>query len=403
MKIFKCLMCGGNLSEPKINLGKSALANACVKEPIEQETYPLELCCCLECNSFQLNEIVDPEILFKDYCFVAGTSAINRQHFKNYAEMIVGRFSSFKDDLIVEIASNDNTFLKELRDIGCSRLIGIDPAVNIVENLHDASIKNICGFFSKETAKEMVTLSGKAKICIANNVLAHIPDINGIIDGVDILLDENGIFIFEVAYLPDMCKNVSFDLLYMEHTFSHHLKPLIELFDRHNMEIFDCQKINTHGGSMRVFVKKASNRTLVRSNILDEFIFNESLINDEVDQLNYKIQELKQQLLQKLSKLKEQGKQIVIFGMPAKATTLLYAFDLSHNLFDYAVDDNPLKQNMYSPGKHIPIYSSKKLYDTTPSVVLILSWNFAESIMQNHSALSVDWIVPIPTLKEYVK
>jgi SAM-dependent methyltransferase len=400
MKVFECRLCRGSLSEPKLNLGSTPLANEFVKEPIKQDMFPLEVCVCETCGHYQLNETVDPERLFRNYLFVAGTSPVNIEHFRKYAAHMVEKFDLKPGSKVLDIASNDGVLLQHFKDLGMT-VLGIDPAKNIAEIANKSGIETIPEFFTETYADEMLAKYGQFNLITANNVFAHVPDMIGFAKGVKKLLAPNGVFSFEVSYFYDVCKKILFDTIYHEHSSLHSVEPLVSFFRSHDMEVFDVERISNHGGSIRVFVRVPS-QDYLRDEPCRELIDQErQFLASKVEALGQKINALGIELNKKLRTIKDQSKSIAIYGVPAKATTLLYSLNIDEKMIDFACDDAPLKQDTLMPGKHIPVLPTNVIYERKPDVLLILAWNFAAPIMKAHPNFKGTWIVPIPELKEY--
>ncbi len=412
MKVYNCRMCKGYLSDPKLQFPSTPLANEFLKEQENQDLFPLEVCICLNCGHYQLNESVDPERLFRNYLFVAGTSQVNINHFKKYAEHMVERFDLKKDNKVLDIASNDGILLQQFKNLGLS-ILGIDPAKNIADEANKNGIPTIPDFFTEEASDNILNQYGQFNLITANNVLAHVPDLSDFAKGVKKLLAVNGVFSFEVSYFADVVDKTLFDTIYHEHSSYHTVKPLISFFDNLDLELFDVERIPNHGGSIRVFVCHNDanfigkieplnhNYNPVYSNDFCSCYKQEMWMENKVTDLQKNIKYLGLELREKLRELKLQNKSIAIYGVPAKATTLMYALDIDETMIDFAVDDAPLKQGTFTPGKHIPVLHPDAIYEKNPDYLLILAWNFEQSIREKHSKFNGKWIVPIPELKEY--
>lgn len=400
MKITQCRLCLGSLSEPVLDLGSTPLANEYLEKPEPQDIFPLQVCVCEACGHYQLNEQVDPERMFRHYLFVAGTSPVNVEHFHQYAWDMYKMSSARvirRVPKVLDIASNDGTLLQHFNNLGC-KVLGIDPAINLAEDATKNGIPTIPEFFTEDKADDILKEYGKFDLITANNVFAHVPDMIGFTKGIKKLLSPEGIYTFEVSYFGDVVDRLLFDTIYHEHTSYHTIAPLLKFFARYELEIFKVQKFDTHGGSLRVFVKNGTGR---QYHLGDELLSQEQDIQKNVVRMSKDIKLLGYQLREKFNELKSQGKSIAIYGTPAKATTLMYALDIDEKRIDFAVDDALLKQGRFTPGKHIPILHPDAIYERKPDVLLILAWNFAESIMKKHSQFKGKWIVPIPELKEY--
>lgn len=325
MKVYNCRMCKGKLSEPKLQFPPTPLANEFVKTTEPQELFPLEVCVCEDCGHYQLNEHIEPERLFRNYVFVAGTSPVNVEHFKCYAEDMVAKFSLKDSSKILDIASNDGTLLKHFKNMKF-RVLGIDPAKNIAEEANKNGIETLPEFFTNKFADTILEKYGKFDLITANNVFAHVPDLEDFALGVKKLLVPQGVFTFEVSYFESVCDNLLFDTIYHEHSSYHTINPLAKFFKRLGMQLFDFQIINTHGGSIRVFVRLYSKKHKV--SLVDMHGYFEPKMNEKIKRLQKDIKLLGYELREKLQEIKSQNKSIAIYGTPAKATTLMYALKL---------------------------------------------------------------------------
>ena len=407
-----CRLCNGSL-ERVLELNSTPPANEFVtKEFIEskvkQDEFPLFLSRCTKCGHTQLPVVVPPERLFTNYVYVSGTSKVFVDHFEAYAKDVWSVLKIGHGDLIVDIGSNDGTLLKAFKRIGC-KVLGIDPARAIAKKASDEGIQTLPEFFTKKLAEKIASDHGKAKVIVANNVFAHADDLRDIAIGVSKLLSYGGIFVFEVSYLPSVLEDNLFDTIYHEHLSYHHLAPLVPFFDSVGLEIFDARLVPTHGGSIRVYVgfagRGASPRML---SILEHEkaigLSNLKDLRSPFDEFKDRIESLGFSLRMLLNELRSSGRKIVGFGAPAKVTTFMYQFDIGSGLIDFIVDDSPLKQGLYTPGRFIPVLPTNAIYEQNVDYVLILAWNFAESIMRTHNRFSVNskkFIVPIPEVRVY--
>jgi len=407
MKVEKCRLCKGKLIDTKLKFPPTPLANEYVSTLDKQDLFSLEVCMCKKCKHYQLNESISPERLFRHYLFVAGTSSVNVEHFKDYATYMVETFNIKPNSFVLDIASNDGVLLKHFKGMGM-RILGIDPAKNIAEEANKNGIPTLSEFFTEEYADYILKEYGKFNLITANNVFAHVPDLADFARGIKKILAPSGIFSFEVSYFMDVCDNTLFDTIYHEHSSYHTITPLIPFFQYIGLKVIGFDWIDTHGGSIRVYVKHLNNYDRINTDVYRKFnlklhsiLAQEHYMNRKVSKLKRNINILGEKLREKLNNIKHQGKSIAIYGTPAKATTFMYALDIDESLIDFAVDDAKLKQGLFTPGKHIPIYSPNELYARNPDYVLILGWNFAKSIMANHKDYKGTWIVPLPKLKEY--
>ena len=371
-------------------------------EPI----FPLELYFCKSCFHLQLGHVVSPDHLFKDnYHFVSGTSQVNVNHFENYAEDVISRFKLNSNSFIVDIGSNDGTCLNAFKNRGM-RVLGIDAAENVAQIANDNGIETKAAFFSKDLALDIKEQYGIPDLVTSHNVLAHIEDFSGVIDAIASLMDQDSIFIFEVGYFLDVFQNLWFDTIYHEHLDYHTVAPLKKFFKSIGMELFDTKRIDIQGGSIRNFIQLSGGQHQ-KSSSIEELILLEKqkgLTNiSDLKIFQSRIDSVKDNLSRLLKDIKEEGNSIAGYGAPTKSTTLMNYFELDESLIDYIIDDNPLKQDKFSPLLHIPVVSSDYLLgDTQPDYLLILAWNFAESIIKkvkNSSNFAGKYIIPLPNAK----
>ena len=372
----------------------------------KQDIYPLGLMFCNSCAHHQLSHVVNPDLMFEHYVYVSSTSQTFVKHFENYKTAVLQNYSPSKNALIVDIGSNDGILLDFFKRDGFN-VLGIDPATNLAMQANTMGIETINRFFTSKLVEEIVTNYGQASIVLANNVFAHIDDLSDVTKGIYNLLSDDGVFIFEVSYLKQVIENNLFDTIYHEHLSYHTLTPLLTFFNNHAMDIIDCEEIDTHGGSIRVTVQKKDGpyirKTSVTKIIADECALGFNTINP-INTLTDKITYLKKELTALVDTIKSSGANLIGYGAPAKATTLLYEFGLSDQL-EYIIDDNPLKQGLYTPGSHIPVISPDVLMKgDLPSYMIVLAWNFANQIMEQHRYYlnqGGHFIVPLPNLKVY--
>jgi len=404
-KISSCRICKSKRLKKVISLGSSPIANAFLtqKQIHQPESYyPLETYLCLNCGLVQLGHVVSPDLLFKNYLYVSSTSPVFIKHFEDYAAEVFHKFHLGKKSLVIDIGSNDGILLKPFKKLG-AHVLGIDPAKEIANKATKSGLETIPSYFDTELAQELVKSHGKAKVITANNVFAHVDNIDELTEATKILLDKNGVFIIEAPYLVNFIEQNLFDTIYHEHLSYLSIKPLTVFFKIHDMRIFATERTSSHGGSIRVFV------TVKNSKYKTEKSVKESLkeeINKKIhlpvtwEHLALSIKQNKIKLTGLLNKLKTQGKSIVGYGAPAKGNTLLNFFGIGNDILDYIVDDSPLKQGLFAPGTHIPIVALKEIAKTKPDYILILAWNFAESIIQKlhpYSEQGGSFIIPVPS------
>ena len=402
----ECRQCGSKDLSLAIQLSPTPLANAYLKtkDPQSQEkTYPLEVFFCNECKHVQLLDVVNPKILFENYVYVSGTSPVFVEHFLNYAGFLNKNYC--KEGLVIDIGSNDGTLLKCFKKYGYS-VLGIEPADKIAKQAISDGIETIIDFFNPELAELIRKRRGLAKIITANNVFAHIDDPINFLKGIKALLcKEEGIFVFEVSYLKDVIENTYFDTIYHEHLDYHTLIPLKGLLERNGFEIINSICIDTHGGSLRVICKlKGANYPI--NNSVELLIENEKKLGldslETYKKFSKNIDDKGKNLKNILLKIKSQGKSIIGYGAPAKATTLMHHFGIGSELIDYIIDDSKWKHYLYTPGKNIQILPKDFIKSKKPDYILILAWNFASSIIKNNKDFKEKggkFIIPLPNVE----
>jgi SAM-dependent methyltransferase len=404
-----CRLCGSSHVSEVLSLAPTPPANAFVGEKQlseAQQTFPLDLFFCEDCYHVQLLDVVDPAVLFENYVYVSGTSPVFVKHFNDYASFVIASYSPTPGSLVFDIGSNDGTLLKAFQKTGY-KVLGVDPAKDIAAQATADGVETITGFFSPDMAKSIRADHSAASVITANNVFAHIDDLGGVLDGIHDLLDDNGVFVFEVSYLVDVFEHTLFDTIYHEHLAYHGVAPLVTFMNAHDMELIGAQRMSSHGGSLRAIAQKAGAAKPVDSSVGELVDLEKKMGLDKGEtyrDFGARIDILKAELSNLLRMKKEEGRTIAAFGAPAKATTLMYHFGIGPDLIDFIIDDSPLKQGLYSPGMHIPIVPSSVMYDKKPDDIVILAWNFATSIMENHKAFQDQggqFIVPLPQLETH--
>ena len=402
-----CVLCDSKKLKVVLNFKKTPLANSYQKSPNKKnKLYNLSTVLCGTCGHLQLKELIKPEIMFRDYLYVSGTSKVLISHFKNYANKIIKKFNLKKKDKILDIACNDGTFLENFIKKKFQNVVGVEPALNLKKINIKKKIKINSFFFGYKKSFILKKKYKSFKLITANNVCAHVPNLKDFFKGIKNILSKDGHMIFEVSYLYDVIKKLSFDTIYHEHMSYHSVKPLISFFHSLNLELIDCEKVKAQGGSIRVYISHRNSFKVKKKKILSLIknekklgLFNTTIYKKYYSRINYQ----KNKLNKILHEFKKKNLKIYGFGAPAKLTTFSYVFELKKKLFEAIVDDNELKQNLYTPGKKIPIISYKKLVKKNFDIILIFAWNFSSSII---SRLRKDFknsqkklIVPFPKVK----
>jgi SAM-dependent methyltransferase len=402
-----CRLCAGTDLELVLALTPTPPANAFVS-PAErdqpQPVFPLDLFLCKSCFHLQMLDVVDPRLLFENYVYVSGTSPVFVRHFQDYAAELIGRYAPAPGSLALDIGSNDGTLLRFFKEAGLA-VLGIDPARSIAEAATQAGIETTVGFFTPDLAARLREERGAAAIVTANNVFAHIDDLSGVVRGVRSLLAADGVFAFEVSYLVDVVEKTLFDTIYHEHLSYHSVRPLIRFFAANGMELIEAQRIPTHGGSLRGIAQLRGGPWKVGSSVADALAVEARLGLEKAESFRAfgrDIDRIKAELRRLLHGFKAAGKSIAGFGAPAKATTLMYHFDIGPKIVDFIVDDSPLKQGLLTPGMHIPVLGSSALAERHPDYLIVLAWNFAQSIVAKHGAYRAaggHFVVPLPAIE----
>jgi SAM-dependent methyltransferase len=400
-----CRICGSDKLFEFLNLGNIPIPNGFLqKEELKKKEskFPLVVVLCNNCFLVQLKYIVNPEIMFGNYLYIPSSSQTRLNHFKDLAEKTKQLLHLKEDSLVIDIGSNDGSLLNCFKNLAI-KVLGVDPAENLVKVAQLNGINTIHGYFNTETAKQIKKTYKKASAIFATNVFAHVGDLHEFMTGINILLDNNGIFIAQFPYLLDLIEQNQFDTIYHEHLSYFSVYPLLQLTKGTGLEIIDIERNDLDGGSIRVFWKKTKNSKFKKNeNSIEEILKleNEHGLYDIRTFRNFakRINELKIITKKELVRLKKGNKKIVGYGAAAKGNILLNCFHIGPRTLDYIVDSTPFKQGLYIPGMHIPIYDEEKIYETKPDYILILAWNFKEEIMKKNTKYSSygKYIVCIP-------
>lgn len=385
-----------------LDLGAQPLANAFehTRELSEhQATYALEVLHCPECSLVQLSDAVSSELLFRDYAYFSSVIGALVEHARQIAERMIVERSLGPQSLVIELASNDGYLLQHYRDAGVP-VLGIDPAENIAAVANERGIPTRSDFFGLELAEELVR-EQRPDVVHANNVLAHVADLNGFVEGLALLLGDRGQAVIEVPYLKRLLDDCEFDTIYHEHLCYYSLTAVERLLRRHRLAIETVEQVPIHGGSLRLFV--ASEDTVTSGETVTALLADEQAWgvdgSDPYAQFGQRVRSLRAELGELLGKLKAQGSSIAGYGAAAKGSTLLNTFGIGREILEFVADASPHKQGRYMPGIGVPIVAPARMLEDRPDYVLLLAWNFAEEIFaqqQAYSAAGGHFIIPIP-------
>jgi SAM-dependent methyltransferase len=402
MRITNCRSCGCDGLRVILDLGFQPIANALLSEEelrVPEAKFPLAVALCPACALLQVTETVPAEILYRrDYPYFSSASPALLRHSAEHVEALVSRYQLGPLSFVVEVASNDGYLLRNFveRGIHC---LGIDPADGPVAQANSIGVPTIHDFFGSRCAEQLASEGKFADVAIANNVVAHVDDINDFVAGFARLLKPTGIAVFEFAYALDMIRHCEFDTIYHEHLFYHTLHGLTPLFKRHGLHLNDVERLPIHGGSLRLTVSRKPGR----SERLDALFAHEAELG--VDKVSFyddfadRVRALRDALAELLVAERTKGKRIACYGAAAKGATLVNYLGLGEGFFDFVVDANPYKQGKYLPGQHIPIRHPDQLVADQPDYVLLLVWNFAGEVMRQqplYRERGGSFIIPVP-------
>jgi len=399
-----CRACGEARLEAFLELGSQPLANSFLRTEAEfaaEARYPLEVYLCRTCGLVQLADVIDPEVLFRHYIYVTGTSDTIAAHNRAYARTVADLLHLGPGDLVVEAASNDGSLLACFKDIGVG-VLGVEPATNIAELARERGIPTESAFFGSAVGKRLRSAHGSAKAVIGNNVLAHVDDTQDFLRGARALLADDGLVIVEVPYLREMVERLEYDTVYHEHLCYFSVSALLRLCEAVGLVLTRVDRVPVHGGSLRVYAARwehagahaADVRAIVEAERRDG-------LTDlaRFQRFAAEVQENRRVLVALLDRLRTEGKSVAGYGAPAKGNTLLNYCAIDSRLLPYTVDKSPLKVGLFTPGMHIPVLPVGALLERQPDYVLILAWNFADEIMrqqEEYRRRGGRFILPIP-------
>jgi nucleoside-diphosphate-sugar epimerase len=395
---FECRSCGNPKLKRVLSLGYQPLANNLLNKKDEKcELYPLEMNYCPKCHNCQLSVSVDPKKMFSNYLYTSSTSKSFRKHFIDATTKYIKQFKlNYKKSYILDIGSNDGVALKPFKDLNFKNILGVEPAKNLAKLANKNKIKTFNGFLEKKNLKK---IKKNADLILASNVFAHSDKLKEMTECMLKILSKNGTIIIEVQYLLNTLKDLTFDNIYHEHYNYWSLTSLINFFNNFNAKIYRVEKIDTHGGSIRIYVKK--DQKVKIDNSVKKLIKEEENFGikkyETYKKFGEKVYEIRKNVIKNINNLKDKNKNIIGYGAPAKATTALNFFGISKQL-DFIVEDNKLKHNKFIPGVKIPI-KDKALLKNKKFTLLVLAWNFFNEIKKNNLNLT-DKFINIKSLEK---
>ena len=404
-----CAFCDSLRMREVMDFGEVALAGGFLKpEEFDQELkFPLNLNFCLDCYAVQVIDKVPENDLFQYYFYFSSSIATLREHFQKYAFEITSRFLDNKEATVLEFGCNDGVLLKPLADQGIRTVIGVDPAKNVISTINDPRVTVVNDFFTEKVADYIVAEHGRADIIMANNVYAHIPDIQGTTHAIKQTLKEDGVFVFEVHYLGKVITEMQYDMIYHEHLYYYSLLSAIKHFERYDMMVFDVKEVPIHGGSMRFYVCKKGSKyspSVSKAVILLEAVERTKCFDQykTFQNFSYTVDSHRVELITLLNKLRKQGHTIAGYGASGRANTMIQYCGINHDHLDYIIDDSPAKVGFYTPGSHFEICTNSILNKPElPDYLLIFAWSFFNEIRKKNTAYlsqGGQMILPLPKI-----
>jgi SAM-dependent methyltransferase len=403
-----CRFCAAPLRHTFVDLGMSPLCESYVPADsvnAMEPFYPLHAKICESCLLVQLEEFVTGEDIFSEYAYFSSYSDSWVAHARAYVDMAVERFGLGPDSLVMEVASNDGYLLRHVVERGIPAL-GIEPAANVAEVARDLGIETVVRFFGRELAADLAAEGRRADLLAANNVMAHVPDLNDFVAGIQMVLAPEGVATIEVPHLLRLVEENQFDTIYHEHFQYFSFLSAQKVLAAHGLEVFDVDELKSHGGSLRYYAQRADTGTRPVEPRVHELVARERALGfDTLDghlAFTARVEETKWSLLEFLIAKRREGKRIAGYGAPGKGNTLLNYCGIRTDLLAYTVDRNPYKQGQFLPGTHIPILHPDVLEHDRPDYILILPWNLKEEIvgqLDYAREWGAQFIVPIPKVE----
>lgn len=400
-----CRACGSRRVRAFLDLGRMPLAGDFLLESRvgHERRYPLRIFLCHDCFLVQVLDVVSPKIVFGDYRYLSSVTSTLREHFEAYAADLARALAGEADPFVIEIGCNDGVLLKPMQERGL-RVLGIEPAENVARVARKRGLDVWSEFFDEEVAGAVQAEHGSASAIVANNVFAHIDDLDTVIRGITKLLRPDGRFIFEVHYLPELLDRMQYDFFYHEHLCYYSLTALVPMLARHGLRVIDAQPIPIHAGSIRVEARL--DPAVPRSRRLTSLLSSEQRGRlrspSTYERFGVRVASHALRLHDTLVRLRDRGKHLAGYGAPGRGNTLLCYARIDHRLLEYLVDASPSRQGRFTPGTHIPILPTTAFRARPPDVALLLAWSYAREVLANERGYTRSggrFLVPLPRMR----
>lgn len=407
--VNSCRACESSDIHKIFSLGLQPKPNGFLKKnalSVKEEYFPLSISFCGRCGMVQLDQLVEPAAMFQNYVYATSASKPMVKHLQDFAKSVFRKFKLTSVSFVVDIGSNDGTFLKHFKKLG-SNILGVDPAENIAKVANKQNIPTIADFFSKKLSEKILMKYKKADIITAVNVVAHIPNWGDLFAGVNKLLADDGVFIAEFPYLLDFIKNSEFDTIYHEHLSYISVRPLETALNRQGLEIVDIERYPIHGGSLRVYAQKINGKRKKTETVKYLLMVEKRLGTNRKNlyiAFSKSVLRIRDDTNKLLDKILRDGKTIIGYGASAKGNVFLNYAQITKQKLPLIVDSTEYKHGLFTPGVHIPVVPEEEILNLKSDYVLILPWNFADAIIKKNMKLikaGTKFIVAIPKLKVY--
>jgi len=380
--------------------------NGFLKRPINETRYPLEVCRCSNCGLVQLNHVISAPEMFEHYLYMTAMSKTMDVHLKEMAGTLIKKFNLKPGSMVIDVGGNDGTFLSHFESSGI-RTLNMDPAKNLKVIAAKKGVENYISYFGEKSSARVLKKYGSADVITGTNVFAHIDDLDDAFLGADMLLKPSGVLVMEFPYLVDLIEKNEFDTIYHEHLSYFLAKPLELILARHGLEIFDLERFDVHGGSIRLYVQRIQDKFYPVSPVIEALYQKEKNIGmyrqATYNKFARNIRAIPAGLNAVIKKLKSENKRIVGYGASAKGNVLMNMCGLGPEDIDYIVDATPSKQGLYTPGSHIPIVSEEYLEKDNPDYAILFIWNFKDEVLKKQKDKFLKkggrFIIPVPKVK----